>query len=98
MKNLVYIQSGGTTSVINSSLYGAIKEAKKHPDLIGHIYGSTHGIEGLIDDNLIDLGLEDDEQIELLLQTPGSILGTTRKLPKDIHSAEYAKLLKTLKT
>ena len=79
MKNMVYIQSGGPTSVINTSLYGAIKEAKKHPDQIGHIYGSQHGVEGLIDDDLIDLGLEDDEQIELLLQTPGSILGTTRR-------------------
>ena len=29
MKNMVYIQSGGPTSVINTSLYGAIKEAKK---------------------------------------------------------------------
>ena len=98
MKNMVYIQSGGPTSVINTSLYGAIKEAKRHPDLIGHIYGSQHGVEGLIDDDLIDLGLEDDEQIELLLQTPGSILGTTRrKLPKDIHTPEYAKIIETLK-
>ena len=55
MKNMVYIQSGGPTSVINTSLYGAIKEAKKHPDQIGHIYGSQHGVEGLIDDDLIDL-------------------------------------------
>ena len=95
---MVYIQSGGPTSVINTSLYGAIKEAKRHPDLIGHIYGSQHGVEGLIDDDLIDLGLEDDEQIELLLQTPGSILGTTRrKLPKDIHSEEYMKIVETLK-
>ena len=45
MKNMVYIQSGGPTSVINTSLYGAIKEAKKHPDQIGHIYGSQHGVE-----------------------------------------------------
>ena len=98
MKNMVYIQSGGPTSVINTSLYGAIKEAKRHPDLIDHIYGSQHGVEGLIDDDLIDLGLEDDEQIELLLQTPGSILGTTRKkLPKDIHTPEYAKIIETLK-
>ena len=98
MKNMVYIQSGGPTSVINTSLYGAIKEAKRHPDLIGHIYGSQHGVEGLIDDDLIDLGLEDDEQIELLLQTPGSILGTTRrKLPKDIHSEEYMKIIETIK-
>ena len=98
MKNMVYIQSGGPTSVINTSLYGAIKEAKKHPDQIAHIYGSQHGVEGLIDDDLIDLGLEDDEQIEYLLQTPGSILGTTRrKLPKDIHAEEYMKIIATLK-
>ena len=98
MKNMVYIQSGGPTSVINSSLYGAIKEAQRHPDLIDHIYGSQHGIEGLIDDDLIDLGLEDPEQIELLLQTPGSILGTTRrKLPKDIHDPVYGKIIENLK-
>lgn len=98
MKNMVYIQSGGPTSVINTSLYGAIKEAQKHPDLIDHIYGSQHGVEGLIFDDLIDIGQEDPEQIELLLQTPGSILGTTRrKLPKDIHAEEFTKIIATLK-
>lgn len=98
MKNMVYIQSGGPTSVINTSLYGAIKEAQRHPDLIDNIYGSQHGIEGLIDDDLIDLGKEDPEQIELLLQTPGSILGTTRrKLPKDIHDPVYGKIIDTIR-
>ena len=98
MKNMVYIQSGGPTSVINSSLYGAIREAQKHHSVIGHIYGSTHGVEGLIYDELIDLEQEDDEQIELLLQTPGSILGTTRrKLPKDIHDDVYMKIISNLK-
>ena len=97
MKNMVYIQSGGPTSVINTSLYGAIKEAKKHPDEIDHIYGSLNGIEGLIEDRLIDISQEDDEQIELLLQTPGSILGTTRrKLPQDIHSPLYMAIVGTL--
>ena len=97
MKNMVYIQSGGPTSVINTSFYGAIKEAKRHPEEITHIYGSVHGIEGLIDDDLIDVGQEDEEQIELLLQTPGSILGTTRrKLPKDINDPLYAKIIENL--
>ncbi|MFA7032593.1 MAG: 6-phosphofructokinase [Bacilli bacterium] len=96
--NMVYIQSGGPTSVINSSLYGAILEGKRHPEEITHIYGSQHGIEGLIDDDLIDLGLEDNDQIELLLQTPGSILGTTRrKLPKDFHDETYMKIIENLK-
>ena len=98
MKNMVYIQSGGPTSVINTSLYGAIKEARKHRDQIDHIYGSLNGIEGLIDDKLIDIDQEDDEQIELLLQTPGSILGTTRrKLPQDIHDEKFMKIVETLK-
>lgn len=96
-KAMVYIQSGGPTSVINSSLYGAIMEAKKHPE-INAIYGSLNGIEGLLTDNIIDLGKEDPEQIELLKQTPGSILGTSRhKLPKDLHDPEYATILETCK-
>ena len=98
MKNMVYIQSGGPTSVINTSLYGAIKEAKLHRDQIDHIYGSLNGIEGMIDDKLIDINQESDEQIELLLQTPGSILGTTRrKLPKDVHDPIYMKIVETMK-
>ncbi|MCR5184989.1 MAG: diphosphate--fructose-6-phosphate 1-phosphotransferase [Bacilli bacterium] len=98
MKNMVYIQSGGPTSVINTSFYGAVMEARKHRDQIDHIYGSLHGVEGLLADDLIDIDQEDEEQLELLLQTPGSILGTTRrKLPKDIHAEEYQKIIETLK-
>ena len=98
MKNMVYIQSGGPTSVINTSFYGAVKEALKHPEEIDGIYGSLNGIEGMIDDRLIDIRKEDPEQIELLLQTPGSILGTTRrKLPKDINDPLYQKILSNIK-
>lgn len=97
-KAMVYIQSGGPTSVINSSLYGAIKEAELHPEEISGIYGSLHGIEGLLCDDLIDLGKEDKNTIELLKQTPGSILGTSRhKLPKDYHDKEYSLIINTLK-
>ena len=60
-KAMVYIQSGGPTSVINSSLYGAIKEAREHGDVIDGIYGSLYGIEGLLCDQLIDLNQEDEE-------------------------------------
>lgn len=96
-KAMVYIQSGGPTAVINTSLYGAIKEAELHPEEISAIYGSRYGIEGLIYDDLIDLNKEEDEQIELLKQTPGAILGSTRyKLPKDFHDPQYLKILSTL--
>ncbi len=94
---MVYIQSGGPTSVINSSLYGAIIEARKHSDKIDNIYGSLHGIEGLLVDDLIDLNQEDDKTIELFKQTPGAVLGTSRhKLPKDHHDKEYQAIINTL--
>ncbi len=98
MKNMVYIQSGGPTSVINSSLYGAYKEASLHPEEIDHIYGSINGVEGLIEDKLFDLKAEDPHQVELLKQTPGAALGTTRrKLPKDIDDPIYMEIVKNLK-
>ena len=97
-KAMVYIQSGGPTAVINTSFYGAVVEAKKHPERISGIYGSRYGIEGLINDDLIDLNKETDEDIELLKQTPGSILGTTRrKLPQDLHDDLYMKIITTIK-
>ena len=95
-KSLVYLQSGGPTAVINSSLYGAIVEAKLHPEISG-IYGSRYGVEGLIVDNLIDLRKESDRDIELLKQTPGAVLGTTRKkLPDDIEDPLYTKIINTI--
>lgn len=82
-KALVYFQSGGPSPVINCSLYGVIAESLKHEE-IGGLYGSLHGVEGLIEDNLVDLRKEDLEDIELLKQTPGAALGSTRKkLPPD---------------
>lgn len=98
MKNMVYIQSGGPTSVINSSLYGAFKEACLHPDEIDHIYGSLNGVEGLIEGRLFDLKDEDEKEIELLKQTPGAALGTTRrKLPNDINDPVYGLILENIK-
>jgi len=41
--NCIVCQSGGPTSVINASLYGVIKEAKKH-NQINNIYGALNGI------------------------------------------------------
>lgn len=96
-KSLVYLQSGGPTSVINSSLYGVILESKKSPN-IDKILGSLHGIEGLISDDLIDLGQEEKETIELLKQTPGAILGSSRhKLPSSFDDESYQEILNTIK-
>lgn len=93
----VILQSGGPTCVINASLYGVIKQAQKEEN-ITNVYGSLNGIEGLINDNLIDLSLEDEKEIEYLKTTPSAILGSSRhKLPKDYNDETYAKIFETFK-
>lgn len=95
-KSIIYLQSGGPTSVINSSLYGAISESRKHNE-ISKILGSINGIEGLLNNEIIDINKENEEDIELLKQTPASILGSSRfKLPSSFADPCYKKILETL--
>ena len=70
-------QSGGPTSVINASAYGVIKTALDAPE-ITNVYGAAHGIVGVLGDNLYDLGKEEAHELELLLNTPSSELGSCR--------------------
>ena len=83
MKNIIVGQSGGPTAVINSSVVGVYEEAKKLG--INKVYGMVHGIEGFLNDNIIDLDkyLSNNNNIELLKRTPSAFLGSCRyKLPK----------------
>lgn len=78
--NMVIAQSGGPTMVINQSLIGAVLEAKKHPQIKG-IYGSLHGIAGILGENFIDLRKESAANLEKIAKTPSSGLGSVRKKP-----------------
>jgi 6-phosphofructokinase len=78
--NMLIAQSGGPTMVINQSLIGAVIEAKKHKE-ITKIYGSLHGIKGVLEENMIDLGRETVQTLEAVAQTPSSGLGSVRKKP-----------------
>ena len=98
MKNIVIGQSGGPTAVINSSVAGAYKRAKELG--IKKVYGMVHGIEGFINDNIIDLDdyLKKEENYELLKRTPSAFLGSCRyKLPEVKGNEEvYEKIFKNL--
>ncbi|MFM8657221.1 MAG: 6-phosphofructokinase, partial [Chthoniobacterales bacterium] len=78
--NMVIAQSGGPTMVINQSLIGAVLEAKKHKQ-IKNIYGSLHGIAGILGENFIDLRKESAATLEAVAKTPSSGLGSVRKKP-----------------
>jgi ATP-dependent phosphofructokinase / diphosphate-dependent phosphofructokinase len=70
-------QSGGCTAVINSSLVGVVQEALRHEEITG-IVGALHGVEGLLHDELTDLGQETERTLEELRYTPSAALGSCR--------------------
>ena len=78
--NMLIAQSGGPTMVINQSLVGAVLEARKHKP-IRKIFGSLHGIQGILSENLIDLRKESVRNLERVSNTPSSALGSVRKKP-----------------
>ena len=80
--NVLIGQSGGPTSVINSSLAGVIKRASESP-FIRNIYGMNYGIEGFIQEQLLDLGKQPEKVINGLHKTPSSALGSSRYKVKD---------------
>ena len=98
MKNIIVGQSGGPTAVINSSVAGVYKKAKELG--VEHVYGMVYGIEGFLDENIIDLDdyLNNEENYELLKRTPSAFLGSCRyKLPKFEDAKEvYEKIFDLL--
>ena len=93
-KNAVVGQSGGPTAVINASLYGTVYEALNREDEIGTVYGMINGIEGFLNDQVMDMSqLEESKELELIRTTPGSYLGSCRyKLPEDLNDPVYPQL------
>ncbi len=97
-RNIIVGQSGGPTAVINSSLAGVYKTAKERG--FHTIYGMLHGVQGLLDEQYVDLStqIHSDLDIELLKRTPSAFLGSCRyKLP-EIHedAAIYEKIFEIL--
>ena len=91
-------QSGGPTAVINASAQGVIQTALK-ADCITRVLGAAHGIKGVLEDKLYDMGQEDSAELELLKFTPSSALGSCRyKLAApDVDDADYRRILEIFK-
>lgn len=79
--NAIIGQFGGPTSVINSSLCGLIQEGLKSKK-IKNVLGMRYGIQGFMNDEVIDLGKEASQVIEGLRRTPSSALGSCRYILK----------------
>ena len=91
--NAIVGQSGGPTSVINASLVGII-EASKKSRTIGRLFGMRFGIEGVLNNFLVDLSAQQAATLRGLKSTPSSALGSSRHKLKD---DELGLILKRLK-
>ena len=91
-------QSGGPTSVINASAYGVIDTALKS-GAITQVLGAEHGIKGVLNDRLFDMGLEDPEELRLMKYTPSSALGSCRYKIADPEKddTDYKRILEVFK-
>jgi 6-phosphofructokinase 1 len=87
-KNLLFMHGGAPTAVINASLFGAYREAKKNRK-VGRILAAEGGTGGLLKRNVIDLTDASESDIELLTTTPGSAIGTGRD---HLEPEDYFKL------
>lgn len=102
MKNLVgaciFGQSGGPTSVINASAAGVFLEALAQKNITA-VYGAAHGIKGILDEKLYDIGKEDKAELELLKYTPSSALGSVRYKLKsaDVDETDFKRILEVFK-
>jgi 6-phosphofructokinase len=90
---MLIAQSGGPTVVINQTLVGAIKEARRHA-AIRKVYGSLHGIQGILGEDFIDLGRETDATLEAVAATPSSMLGSVRKKPTSDDCLRMLEIIK----
>ena len=73
-------QGGGPTAVINQSIVGCALEARKFSQ-VHRVYGACNGIEGILNEDLLDLTQETTNNLEQVGQTPSSALGSTRIKP-----------------
>ena len=91
-------QSGGPTSVINASAYGVIDTALKS-GVITRVLGAEHGIKGVLNDRLFDMGQEDPEELRLLKYTPSSALGSCRYKLADpaVDDTDFKRILEIFK-
>jgi ATP-dependent phosphofructokinase / diphosphate-dependent phosphofructokinase len=97
-KNVLIAQSGGPSPVINSTLRGIIDGCRAHPSTFGAIHAGWHGIEGVLKEELLDLGAQADEEIRLLSVTPAAgAIGTCRYKLKQEYPEDFDRVVDILR-
>jgi len=86
-------QSGGPTAVINQTLAGIVLEARKYTQ-VSRVYGALRGVEGIVNEDFLDLTQETTHNLEQVALTPSSALLSTRIKPDSKYCRNIFKVLK----
>lgn len=95
MSNCLVAQSGGPTSVINATVAGVVKANQMNP-IYDTVYGGLNGIEGILQEKLVDLTHMSEDENRILRQTPSSALGSCRYKLKRENVADFEKLIQVM--
>ncbi len=77
-------QGGGPTAVINQSVVGAVLESRKFPQ-VTRVYGAVHGVNGIVNEDFLDLTEATTHNLEAVANTPSSGLLSTRDKPDQAY-------------
>jgi 6-phosphofructokinase 1 len=84
---------GGPSPVINASLAGVIERCRDY-DAISDLYAAWHGVEGILKEELIDLGQQDRGELNRLKATPASgVIGTCRYKLGETQQEDYERIV-----
>ena len=97
-RNAVVAQSGGPSPVINASLAGVLKGCTGHTKEINQVFAAWHGVEGVLQEELINMTQQPDQELALLMTTPASgVIGTCRYKLGENMQEDYERILEVFR-
>ena len=77
-RNVLIVQSGGCTPVMNRSLVALVRELFDDRP-VGEVYGAIRGFDGILNDAFLDLRRQPRSAWRRIANTPGAALGSGRR-------------------
>jgi 6-phosphofructokinase 1 len=89
----IIAMGGGPTAVINQSLVGAVLQARQYSH-ITQFYGAFRGVEGLVEEQMVNLSEATSHNLEMVGKTPGAGIRSTRLKPDEEFCSRIFKVCK----
>lgn len=91
-RNLLVVQGGGPTQMLNATLAAIVSEAQSCGEF-ERIWGAHSGLKGILNGEAIDLGRMSQGDLRTLRSSPGAALGSSRARLTEIDLAQLAECL-----